>query len=169
MTSPEGGWLRRLLRWLTGAYPGDFVGAPEMTYSPTPDGKPDPGEVVWTWVPFEDNHRRGKDRPVLLIGRDGRWLLGVMLTTKVRVDRDGRPRAVASRVAVGTGAWDRQQRPSEARVDRIIRVDPRKIRREGATLDQARYAAVADGVRRQSGVGRAGSPTRPTSPRSRRP
>ena len=159
MTSPEGGWFRRLLRWLTGAYPGDFVGTPEMTYSPAPDGKPDPGEVVWTWVPFEDNHRQGKDRPVLLIGRDGRWLLGVMLTTKVRVDRDGRPRVVASRVAVGTGAWDRQRRPSEARVDRIIRVHPRRIRREGATLDQARYAAVADGVQRQSGTRRAGRTT----------
>jgi hypothetical protein len=121
-----------------------------MTYSPTPDGKPDPGEIVWTWVPFEDDHRQGKDRPVLLIGRDGRWLLGVMLTTKLRPDRGGRIGAVASRVAVGTGAWDRQRRPSEARVDRIIRVDPRKIRREGATLDESRFAAVADGVQRQA-------------------
>ena len=150
MTSTVGGLLRRLLRRLTGAYPGDFDGMPRMTYSPAPDGNPDPGEVVWTWVPFEDDHRQGKDRPVLLIGRDGRWLLGVMLTTKVRSDRDASPRVLASRVAVGTGAWDRQRRPSEARVDRIIRVNPRTIRREGATLDQERFAAVADGVQRQA-------------------
>ena len=137
--------------WLTGAYPGDFVGIPTMEYSPVADGRPDPGEIVWTWVPFEDNHRKGKDRPVLLIGRDGRWLLGVMLTTKVR-GRCGRRSATHARgrVAIGTGLGT-ASRPSEVKVDRIIRVNPRRIRREGATLDRARFASVAeqsDGDRR---------------------
>ena len=149
-TATQGGWLRRLVRWLTGAYPGDFVGVPEMVYSPVADGRPDPGEVVWTWVPFEDDPRRGKDRPVLLIGRDGRWLLGVMLTSKLRVGTDARPRTVSSRVPVGVGGWDRQRRPSEARVDRIIRIRPSRIRREGAAIDAGRFAAVADGVRRNA-------------------
>ncbi len=85
----------------------------------------DPGEIVWTWVPFEDDHRKGKDRPVLLIGRDGRWLLGVMLTTKLRGGADSRRRPVPSRVSIGVGPWDRQRRPSEVKVDRIIRVKPR--------------------------------------------
>ena len=146
-TATGDGWLRRLLRLFTGSYPGDFVGTPEMEYSPVRDGRPDPGEVVWTWVPYEDDHRKGKDRPVLLIGRDGRWLLGLMLTTKVRAVQDPR-RPTRGRVAIGTGSWDRQLRPSEVRVDRIIRVDPRRIRREGATLDAARFAAVAEAVRR---------------------
>lgn len=52
------------------AYPGDFTGVPSLSYSPAPDGRPDPGEIVWTWVPFEEDHRQGKDRPVLIIGRD---------------------------------------------------------------------------------------------------
>jgi mRNA-degrading endonuclease toxin of MazEF toxin-antitoxin module len=146
-TATSQGWLRRIVRLLTGAYPGDYVGTPDIWYSPVPDGRPDPGEVVWTWVPFEDDHRRGKDRPVLLIGRDGRWLLGLMLTTKVRAGRDARG-PLPGRVAIGTGPWDRQSRPSEVKVDRIIRVDPRRIRREGATLDAARFAAVAEAVRR---------------------
>jgi len=55
------GWWRRLVRLLTGAYPGDYVGTPAMDYSPVVDGRPDPGEIVWTWVPFEDDHRNGKD------------------------------------------------------------------------------------------------------------
>ena len=142
-------WLRRLVRLLTGAYPGDFVGVPAMKYSPVADGRPDTGEVVWTWVPFEDDHRKGKDRPVLLIGRDGRWLLAVMLTTKLRTEQDGRRRGPGNRVPVGVGMWDRQLRPSEVRVDRIIRVRPRRIRREGAAIDAARFAAVAEGVRRR--------------------
>jgi hypothetical protein len=120
-----------------------------MEYSPVPDGRPDPGEIVWTWVPFEDNHRKGKDRPVLLIGRDGRWLLGVSLTTKRRGVAEGRRRAAPTRVDIGVGPWDRQQRPSEVKVDRIIRVKPSRIRREGAAIDAGRFALVADAVRRQ--------------------
>jgi hypothetical protein len=39
------------------------IGPVRMSYSPRTDGAPDPGEVVWTWVPFEENDGRGKDRP----------------------------------------------------------------------------------------------------------
>jgi mRNA-degrading endonuclease toxin of MazEF toxin-antitoxin module len=143
-------WLGRLWRLVTGAYPGDFVGTPAMEYSPVADGRPDPGEIVWTWVPYEDDHRQGKDRPVLLIGRDGRWLLGVMLTTKLRADSERTRRPVPNRVSIGTGPWDRQRRPSEVKVDRIIRVKPNGIRREGAAIDAARFTQVAEAIRRSS-------------------
>ena len=36
----------------------------EPTYAPENDGQPDPGEVVWAWVPYEDDPTLGKDRPV---------------------------------------------------------------------------------------------------------
>lgn len=36
------------------------------TYSPEMDGDADPGEVVWAWVPYEENDGRGKDRPVVV-------------------------------------------------------------------------------------------------------
>ena len=42
--------------------------APDGSYAPAPDGEPDPGEVVWAWVPYEEDASRGKDRPVLVIG-----------------------------------------------------------------------------------------------------
>ena len=32
-------------------------------YAPEMDGEPDPGEVVWAWVPYEDDPAQGKDRP----------------------------------------------------------------------------------------------------------
>lgn len=129
-------------------YPGDFVGVPTMTYSPSPDGIPDPGEIVWTWVPFEEDHRRGKDRPVLIIGRDDPWLLGLMLTSKDH-DRDLAREAHFGRVwhDLGSGSWDRQGRPSEVRVDRILRIDAATVRREGAALDRRRFDAVARAVR----------------------
>jgi hypothetical protein len=115
------------------------------TYSPKPDGRPDPGEIVWTWVPYEEDHRQGKDRPVLLVGRDGPWLLALQLTSK---DHDGRP--VSARgprwVDIGSGGWDRQGRPSEVRVDRVVRVDPTAVRREGAVLSRQRFDAVARAV-----------------------
>lgn len=50
-------------------YPGDYVGMPPVAFTPMAGRTADPGEVAWAWVPYEENHARGKDRPVLLIGR----------------------------------------------------------------------------------------------------
>ncbi|WP_434994205.1 type II toxin-antitoxin system PemK/MazF family toxin [Arthrobacter sp. Ld5] len=110
-----------------------------LAYSPTADGRPDPGEIVWTWVPYEDDPARGKDRPVLLVGREGNALLGLMLTSRDRNnarDQDDRY------VDIGTGAWDRQGRPSEVKVDRLLRIRPDDIRREGAVLPRRHYETV---------------------------
>jgi hypothetical protein len=129
-------------------YPGDYIGTPDLAYAPRPDGQPDPGEIVWTWVPFEEDHRQGKDRPVLLVGHDGAWLLALMLTSKDH-DRDHAQEAQQGRhwQDIGSGAWDGRGRPSEVRVDRILRVDPTAVRREGAVLDRATFEQVADAVR----------------------
>lgn len=115
----------------------------DLTYAPRPDGRPDPGEVVWTWVPYEDDPQQGKDRPVLLVGREGERLVGLMMTSKDH-DRDAEQEARAGRFwfDVGVGGWDREGRPSEVRLDRLLDVDPEAVRREGAVLDEARFAAV---------------------------
>lgn len=126
------------------AYVGDHTGPlPHLRYSPKPDGKPDPGEIVWTRVPYQDNPRTGKDRPVLLLGWDGPWLLGCPLTSKDH-DRDEEQERAEGRVWVdiGAGAWDSRRRPSEAGIHRVIRIDPQAIRREGAVLDQAHFRQV---------------------------
>lgn len=131
-------------------YPGDFSGPLTMEYAPLRDDQPDPGEVVWTWVPYEEDHAKGKDRPVLLIGRDGEWLLGLPLTSKDH-DRDAAQEASQGRywVDIGSGAWDSRGRESEARVDRIIRVNPGTVRREGAQVSREVFDEVAAGVRRR--------------------
>jgi hypothetical protein len=71
-----------------------------------------------------------------------------MLTSKDH-DRDAADEARWGRrwVDIGVGAWDRQRRPSEVRVDRVLRVDPGAVRREGAVLDRARFEEVAAAVR----------------------
>ncbi len=43
--------------------------ARRISYAPDLDGAADPGEVVWTWVPFEEDAAQGKDRPVLVVAR----------------------------------------------------------------------------------------------------
>ena len=138
----------RLQAGVTGTYPGDFTGTATLRYSPSPDGRPDPGEIVWTWVPFEEDHSRGKDRPVLLVGSHGRHLLGLMLTSK---DHDGHRRARPDYVDIGIGPWDRQGRPSEAKLDRVLQIHPADIRREGSVLDRKKFRLVADELRRLHG------------------
>ena len=127
-------------------YPGDLpahAALPPLSYDPHPDGLADPGEVVWAWVPFEEGDGRGKDRPVLIIGRVGELLLGLMLTSKDH-DRDARREAAAGRhwLDVGTGGWDRENRPSEVRLDRVLRLRPSTVRREGAALPRALFDQV---------------------------
>lgn len=119
-----------------------------VRYAPRPDGRPDPGEVVWGWVPYEDDPSRGKDRPVLLIGSHGGQLLGLMLTSKDH-DRDAADEARWGRhwMDVGAGGWDRQRRPSEVRLDRLLRLDPGAVRREGAALDRVTFDTVVAAAR----------------------
>jgi hypothetical protein len=132
------------------AYPGDFRGTPEISYEPNPGNGnvADPGEIVWTWVPYEEDHSQGKDRPVLVIGRDGPWLLALQLTSKDH-DQETAQEARAGRhwTDIGSGPWDRLGRASEVRVDRIVRVDPSRVRRVGAVLDKQRFNRVAAAVR----------------------
>jgi len=125
-----------------------------LAYAPRADGAADPGEVVWAWVPYEEGDGRGKDRPVLLVGRrpagptgGERWL-GLMLTSKDH-DRDAAQEAHWGRhwMDVGTGGWDRQRRPSEVRLDRLLLLDPAGIRREGAALDRATFDRVVAAAR----------------------
>jgi hypothetical protein len=123
-----------------------------MAYAPLPDGLPDPGEVVWAWVPYEEDHTRGKDRPVLVVGHDGPWLLALMLTSKDH-DRDAAQEARQGRswLDVGRGGWDPRGRPSEVRTDRVLRLAPAAVRREGSTLGRPLFEQVAAEVRRVKG------------------
>ncbi len=112
-------------------------------YAPEIDGEPDPGEVVWGWVAYEDDPTQGKDRPVLLIGRQGEQWLGLYLTSKDH-DRDAEDEARYGRhwLDVGTGGWDHEGRPSEVRLDRLLVLEESALRREGAALDEATFKAV---------------------------
>ncbi|MGP3978370.1 type II toxin-antitoxin system PemK/MazF family toxin [Streptomyces sp. 8N114] len=115
------------------------VGAVRMTYAPDPDGDPDPGEIVWTWVPYEEADGRGKDRPVLIVAREGNGdpspVLAVQLTSRTRNgDQEWLP--------LGSGPWDREGRESWVGLDRVLRVHPHGMRREACALDRARFNAV---------------------------
>ncbi|WP_081866105.1 type II toxin-antitoxin system PemK/MazF family toxin [Blastococcus sp. URHD0036] len=132
--------------------PTDGPADADLEYRPRADGHPDPGEVVWAWVPYDEGDGRGKDRPVLVIGRRGRDLLGLMLTSKDH-DRDAADEARHGRswMDVGTGAWDSSRRPSEVRLDRLLVLEPAKVRREGAALDRTLFDDVVAAARRTQG------------------
>jgi hypothetical protein len=97
------------------------------------------------WVAYEDDSSRGKDRPVLVVGRDQRTLYGLMLSSQDHHDGE------RGWLALGPGDWDVERRSSWLRLDRILEVDEDGIRREGAVLDVARFRRVADILRRSYG------------------
>ncbi len=118
-----------------------------ITYSPDRDGDPDAGEIVWTWVPYAENDGRGKDRPVLIIGRqDSERVYAVRLTSKSHDgDRDF--------ISVGQGLWDAQGRPSWIDIEQLYSVHATGMRREASALDHARFARVADALHKRYGWG----------------
>ncbi len=119
--------------------------AVRVAYAPQRDGAPDAGEVVWTWVPYEENDGRGKDRPVLVIGRQSsERVYAVRLTSRPHDgDRDY--------LSIGSGQWDAQGRESWVDIEQLYSVHERGLRREAAALDRTRYARVAAALQRRYG------------------
>ena len=136
--TPAGG-----VRDLTGG-----LGGVDLVHRPEDDGEPDPGEVVWAWVPYDEGDGRGKDRPVLVVGRRGADLVGLMLSSQDH-DRDSADEARHGRrwMDVGRGGWDARGRPSEARLDRLLLLPPGTARREGSALDRAVFDDVVAALR----------------------
>lgn len=116
-----------------------------ISYAPHHDGAPDAGEIVWTWVPYQENDGRGKDRPVLVIARgDAAHVFAVKLTSKSHEgDRDF--------LSIGSGPWDGQGRESWVDIDQVYRVHDEGLRREAAALDRERFAQVATVLHRRYG------------------
>lgn len=129
-------------------YPGDYRDMINFEYSPSLDGDADPGEIVWTWVPFEEDHSQGKDRPVLLVGRDGEYLLALMMTSK---DHNNREHADPNYLDIGSGPWDPQGRASEVKLNRVIRVRPDSMRREGAIMPEDTFRLIERAWTRRNG------------------
>lgn len=120
------------------------IGRVRTRYSPSTDGDPDPGEIVWTWVPYEERDGRGKDRPVLIVAAESAGtVLGVALTS--------RPHEQDGFVPLGAGAWDGEQRPSWANLERVFRVHPAGMRREAAALAAEPFARVVAHLQRRYG------------------
>lgn len=121
------------------------VGPVRTEYAPVHDGDPDPGEIVWTWVPYEENDGRGKDRPVLVVAREpGGTLLAVQLSSKTHnQDRDWVP--------IGVGPWDRAGRDSWVAIDRVMRLHEEGMRREACALDRGRFNLVVNRLKERYG------------------
>ena len=117
-----------------------YAGRVRWAYRPQRNGRPDPGEIVWVWVAFEEDPSVGKDRPVVVIGlADRKRLAALLLSSR---DHSGDPRWLP----IGAGAWDDERRPSWVRRDRLLAVEPRAVRREGATLPSAAFESIRSSI-----------------------
>ncbi|WP_256107697.1 type II toxin-antitoxin system PemK/MazF family toxin [Streptomyces sp. ODS05-4] len=128
----------------TEARPQD-VGPVRIAYAPDTDGAPDPGEIVWTWVPYEERDGRGKDRPVLVVAREPEGaFLAVQLSSR---PHDGQ----REWAAIGSGPWDREARESWVDLDRVLRVHEDGMRREACALGRDRFDAVVSRLAQRYG------------------
>ncbi|MGJ0204484.1 type II toxin-antitoxin system PemK/MazF family toxin [Leucobacter sp. gxy201] len=113
------------------------------SYAPAPDGNPDPGEIVWTWVPYVENDGRGKDRPVLIIARlDAHTTAGCYLSTKQH----------RGFVPIGSGGWDPQGRESFLSPERVLRISDEGMRREGHVLARGPFDAAVAAISALHGI-----------------
>ncbi|MFC5281025.1 type II toxin-antitoxin system PemK/MazF family toxin [Arcanobacterium canis] len=133
-------------------YDVTMLGLPTFSYAPVHDDAPDPGEVVWTWIPYEENDGRGKDRPVLVVAQEGHHVFVAQLTSKDH-DLDAAQEARWGRhwMDIGTGNWDPEGRPSEVRLDRLLVVHENAVRREGGQLQRDIFDEVIARLRSVSG------------------
>lgn len=91
------------------------------------------GDVVWAWLPYEGRGADGswgKDRPVAVLGRDGRRFYGLALTSKDHTARGD--------VAIGAGDWDSNGRRSFVKVGKVVELPAADIRRLGGSGLDAR-------------------------------
>ncbi len=127
-------------------------GLPEFSYQPVADNDADPGEVVWTWISYEEDPSQGKDRPVVVLARTGSDVVVAQLTSKNHdIDREQEAHWGRYWLAIGAGDWDPQGRVSSVRLDRLLLVSQRDVRREGATLDRATYNKVVTAIAKHWG------------------
>ncbi len=112
-------------------------GGVQLAYAPSRNGRPDAGEVVWAWVPFQEDPTRGKDRPLLIIApHDPQTVLAMKLTSRSH-DRE------RDYLGIGSGAWDAQGRDSWIDIDQVYRVHRSGIRREAGALPRETFDRVA--------------------------
>lgn len=113
-----------------------YRGAVTYEYAPEADREPDPGEIVWSWVAFEEDAAIGKDRPIAIVGRtpDGRYA-ALMLSSRDHAGDRGW-------VSIGSGPWDREGRVSWLRTDRLLAVHGDAVRREGSVMTREVYDSV---------------------------
>ncbi len=113
-------------------------------YAPSRNGEPNPGEVIWTWVPYVENDGRGKDRPVLVIADLGLGeFAGCYLTSQQH----------RGFVSVGTGEWDSSRRESFLNPERLLRVHSAGMRREGGRVTERGFDSAIVAVRRLHKLG----------------
>ena len=123
-------------------------GLPEFSYQPVADNDADPGEVVWTWISYEEDPTQGKDRPVVVLARTGSDVVVAQLTSKNHdIDREQEAHWGRYWLAIGAGDWDPQGRVSSVRLDRLLLVSQRDVRREGATMKREVFDGVVAALR----------------------
>lgn len=110
-------------------------------YAPDMDGHADSGEVVWVWTPTDGTDSPPRERAVLVIGRTSNSVLALLISPNPTHDHDPRW------TSIGTGEWDEAGRPCWIRVDRVLEIQEKYLRRQGVLFPKRRFERIATRLR----------------------
>ena len=105
------------------------------------DGHADSGEVVWVWTPTDGTDSPPRERAVLVIGRTSNSVLALLISPNPTHDHDPRW------TSIGTGEWDEAGRPCWIRVDRVLEIQEKYLRRQGVLFPKRRFERIATRLR----------------------
>lgn len=106
-------------------------------YAPDMDGQAEPGEVVWFNVPTTPV----KERSMLVVGRDGHDVLGLLISANEDHADD------SNWLAIGSGEWKPTGEPCWVRLDKTLFTPETDLRRRGALFPARRFEHIAEHLR----------------------
>lgn len=114
-----------------------------LYYAPAMDGQPEPGEVITLYADLTGNGPA--EHSALVVGHRRAFLLCLVISPDPAHANDD------NWLAIGAGDWDHTGNPGWIRLDQVLGLSIRDIRRHGAVFTRQQFHRVASRLRHNYG------------------
>lgn len=116
-----------------------------LYYAPAMDGQPEPGEVVTVYADLTGSGAGAEEHSALVVGHRHASLLCLVISPDPAHANDD------NWLAIGAGDWDHSGNPGWIRLDQVLSLSIRDIRRHGAVFTRQQFHRVASRLRHNYG------------------